>query len=152
MHKVTTTRFGEVEYTDADTIHFPDGILGFPNCPTFLVIQHKEGSPFRWLQCVEEPSLAFLVTDPGNYLVDYAPDVREDQLASIEMNADTARLVLTIVTIPKGNPDGMTINLAGPIVVNLENRKAKQLVLDHPGYSIKYAPYQQQSQPEEVAA
>ncbi len=46
--------------------------------------------------------------------------------------------LFVIVTIPPGNPQEMTANLLGPVVVNPRSRRAKQLVLDDRVYSHRY--------------
>ena len=61
--QIQSTRFGTIEYGDEDTIIVRDGLLGFPNCTQFLVINHKEGSAFRWLQSLEEPDVALYGLD-----------------------------------------------------------------------------------------
>jgi len=135
---VQTTRFGEVEYSPEDVVTFPEGIIGFPQCKSYLVLNHKEGSPFRWLQSVDNPGLAFLLVEPTHYVADYKPEVAPSALNSIEINEDSLMLVYTVVTIPKGNPEGMTLNLAGPLVINATNRLARQLVLEDPRWSLKH--------------
>jgi len=135
---VKTQRFGPIEVSPEDIITFPEGLLGFPECTRFVVIQHKEGSPFRWLQSVEHAELAFLIIDPAELVPDYAP-IMEDQVAlDLGLTEETARLVYTIVTIPRGNPQAMTLNLAGPIVINGETRIARQLVLTDERYGTKH--------------
>jgi flagellar assembly factor FliW len=49
---------------------------------------------------------------------------------NLELEESTPRVVYTIVTIPRGRPRDMTLNLAGPIVVNVETRRAVQIILE----------------------
>lgn len=139
MTELTTPRFGTIEFNADDLVTFADGLIGFPETKKFLILQHKEGSPFRWLQSVEEPNLAFLIVDPLTYCADYSPQVNATSVASLELLEETPHLVYTIVTIPKGKPSDMTLNLAGPLVINAVNRKAMQVVLDDPKWPLKYA-------------
>jgi flagellar assembly factor FliW len=46
--------------------------------------------------------------------------------------------IFVIVTIPPGEPENMTANLLGPLVVNTQTRLARQLVLDERRYSHRY--------------
>ena len=62
--KIETSRFGTVEITEEQIFTFPMGLLGFAKYKQFVVIDHTEESPFKWLQSVEEGSLAFIITDP----------------------------------------------------------------------------------------
>ena len=52
------------------------GLLGFAKYKQFVVIDHTEESPFKWLQSVEEGSLAFIITDPLFFVADYQIGVR----------------------------------------------------------------------------
>ncbi|HRI44123.1 MAG TPA: flagellar assembly protein FliW [Fimbriimonadaceae bacterium] len=134
----TSTRFGEVAYTDADIVTLEGGLLGFPASTSYLILAHKEGSPFRWLQSLEEPGLAFLVVDPAHFVDGYAPLLGDEAAQALGLSEDTPRLVYTIVTIPNGRPEEMTINLAGPIVINGVTRVARQLVIEDPNCAIKH--------------
>ncbi len=137
-----TARFGTIDYIEDDVVAMQGGLVGFPNLLTFVLLQHKEGSPFRWLQCLEENSVAFLVVDPGNFVANYAPEIPDSWIESLEIQEETPRLVYTIVSIPPGKPEEMTLNLAGPIVINLVNRRAKQIVLEDERYPIKHRAFE----------
>ncbi len=142
---LTTKRFGPVEYSAQDVVTFPDGIIGFPKCNSFLLFQHKEGSAFRWLQSIDQPELAFLVVEAVQFVQEYEFQIGQSVVATIELTEESPYLVYTVVTIPKGNPEGMTLNLAGPIVINAANQKAKQLVLEDPRWPLRYAVVPQDS-------
>jgi len=135
---IETTRFGTVEFSTEDVVNLRGGLLGFPSSQRYIVIQHKEGSPFCWLQSVESGDLAFLVVDPGHYVTDYAPEMPEQVATDLQLSEETPRLVYTIVTIPKGKPDDLTLNLAGPILINAESRTAQQVVVEDNRYPIRY--------------
>lgn len=133
-----TSRFGEVSYTNDDLVTFDHGIVGFPGLCSFVLIQHKEGSPFRWMQSVDEGEFAFLVVDPAQYVEGYAPEIAESEVEPMGIKEETPRLVYTIVSIPPGKPEEMTLNLAGPIVINLENGRARQIVVEDECYPIRH--------------
>ncbi len=141
-----TARFGAIEYRPEDVLNFAGGLLGFPACDRFVLIEHKEGSPFRWLQSLDEPSVAFLVVDPGHFVEDFAPEMPDCVANALGLECETPRLVYTIVTIPPGKPRAMTINLAGPIVVNAENRSARQVVLEDVRYPIRFPVFQERQE------
>lgn len=150
--QLSTGRFGQIEFSPEDVITMMDGVLGFPDFRQYLILQHKEGSPFRWLQSLDEPRLAFLVVDPCHFVADYAPEMEIRHAQDLNLVEETPRLVYTIVTIPQGKPEDLTLNLAGPIVINAETRSAKQIVLEDPLYSIKFSPYAQATQSEATRA
>jgi flagellar assembly factor FliW len=135
--KIYTTNFGEIEINDDTVITFPSGILGFPNYKQYAIIDVDEGSPLKWLQSLEEPSLAFVVTDPNLFVDSYAVEAYRKDLEDIQVTEAQDALVLVIVTVPS-DPAQMTANLKGPVLINTRNKMAKQLVIDNPDYDIKY--------------
>ncbi len=132
------TRFGTIEFTEEDVVQFPEGFVGFSRLKRYVVVNPKPDSPFRYLQSLEEPGVAFLVVDPAVYVPDYKPRVDEITANSLELQEATPRLLFTTVSIPHGHPEDMTINLTAPIVINILTRRAKQLVLDDQAYTIKH--------------
>jgi flagellar assembly factor FliW len=132
------TRFGTIEFTEEDVVLFPEGLVGFSRLQHHVVVCPNPDSPFRWLQSLEEPALAFLVADPTVYVPDYDPRVDEGMVKNLDLNADTPRLLFATVSIPHGHPEEMTVNLAAPIVINAQSRKAKQIVLEDQAYTIKH--------------
>lgn len=133
-----TTRFGSVRYTDADVVTFAGGLVGFPDFESFVLIQHDEDSQFRWMQSTDVGSVAFLVVDPARYVEDYELELADSVAEALALDEGTPRLVYTIVSIPPGKPEEMTINLAGPIIINMESGRAKQVVMDDEQYAIKH--------------
>jgi len=146
-----TTRFGQVEYSTDDVVTFHDGLIGFADLGAFVLIQHKEDSPFRWMQSVDNGKIAFLVVDPGQYVQGYEPDMPDSAIERLGLDEETARLVYTIVSIPPGKPEEMTLNLAGPIVINLETGNAQQIVLEDEIYSIKHKVFPNKESEESAA-
>jgi len=147
-----TTRFGTVGYIDADVVLFEDGLVGFPEHKRFLLLCHKPDSPFRWLQSLDEPQLAFLITDPVNWVQAYAPVVAAEEVGLLGLVESSPRLVYVTVTIPAGQPKEMTLNLAGPIVNDVERRIAIQLVLQDETYTTKHRVFPQANRVSAVAA
>lgn len=138
MEQIDTTRFGQIEVEAADIVSFPSGVLGFPETKRYVLIEHQPDSPYRWMQSADEAHLAFLVTDPGNFVPDYAPEMPAKDAEALKLNEDTPRLVYTIVTIPSGNPREMTLNLAGPVVINAADRIGRQIVLEDSAYPVRH--------------
>ena len=133
-----TTRIGVIAYGQEDVVHFPEGLLGFPEQKNYVVVEHKEGSPFRWLLSLEDTNLAFLAVDPALYVSDYAPPMPKSAAEALKLEETTPMLVYTIVTIPSGRPEDMTLNLAGPVVLNCDANLGKQIVLDNEAYSVRH--------------
>ena len=137
-----TTRFGTIHYGEEDVVTFIDGLIGFPDLRRFVLLSHKPESPFRWLQSLEEAKIAFLVCDPAGFVQNYEPSISESTAQELGLMAETPRFMFTTANIPHGQPEEMTLNLAGPIVINAESRQAKQLVIEDEAYTIKHRVFQ----------
>jgi len=135
---INGTRFGDIEYSADDIITFPDGIIGFPDLHTYLLLNHKPNTPFRWLQSLEEAGLAFLVAFPELLVPTYSPEIDDRTAKELELADDTPRLLLATVTIPPGKPNDMTTNLLGPIIINGSTMVGKQVVLQDDAYTVRH--------------
>jgi flagellar assembly factor FliW len=107
---VVTHRFGPLEVPDEDVFVFPAGLPGFARLKKFTFVQHRPDTPFRWLQSMESPSVAFVVADPTLIVADYAPPLKPSDLAAVEAR-DGDDLVMLVVLNVKGVPLGLSANL-----------------------------------------
>jgi flagellar assembly factor FliW len=139
---IQTTRFGEIEVPEDKIVTFQGGILGFSDYREYVLIDYKPGSPFRWLQSLLEPGLAFVVMDPTLLNMNYKVPLQEEEAGILQAQNTENLAVLAIVTIPQGQPELMTANLKGPIVINSVNRIAMQVILYDSAYSTRYPIYE----------
>jgi len=135
---VRTRHFGPINVRQDQIIDLEPGLLGFSQYHRYVLIEHQRESPFLWLQCLDNPDLAFVVIDPCCLLADYQPGPLAQVIREMEPEGPGDLKVLVILTIPPGKPQEMTANLMGPIVVNLKTRQGKQLVVEDPRYSHKH--------------
>lgn len=135
---INTVRFGPIEFEEEDILLFPEGILGFEDCTRYVVLRHGEKGVFLWLQSLDRPDVAFLVADPASFEPNYAPEMPPGVAHLLKLSADTPRLVYAILSIPPGKPQQMTANLAGPIVINVVERLACQVVVEDGAWSTKH--------------
>lgn len=138
--KIETTRFGSIDIEEEKIIGMPFGMLGFPDKKRFVILQHKENSPFFWYQSVDDPILAFVIMSPFLFKPDYEVDM-DDVLKEMSWNEESERNNLqlyVVVNIPKGSPDKMTANLIGPILIDNNTRQAVQLVISNSPYTHKF--------------
>jgi len=138
--KIKTTRFGTISIKEEKIIKMPFGMLGFPDKKKFFILQHQENSPFFWYQSVDDPGLAFVITDPFLFIPNYKIDL-EVTLKEMSWNGDGNSRYLNlfiVVNIPKGMPHEMTGNFIGPILVNDKVYQAVQIVLSDSPYTHKF--------------
>lgn len=132
---IRTSRFGQLEVDEDRFITFDDGILGFPEQHRYALVQTGEGSGFYWLQSVEAEDLAFVVCDPRLFVADYQVPVKTQDLETIALSSSDDAQVFIIVNKVG---DLLTGNFQGPLVVNVKNRGARQLVLSDKRYSTRH--------------
>lgn len=138
---IETSRFGSLSISEAQLFTFPEGLLGFSDLRLFTLIPHGENSPFQWLQSLEEGTLAFPLANPFSLVQDFSFDLSDADAAVLELEKPEHALALAIITVPPQNTAPMTLNLQGPVVINIERRRGKQVVLSNQ-YPLKW-PLQQ---------
>ncbi len=131
------TRLGDIEVDDEKIITFPYGLLGFEDMRRYVLLSPNPTVPFRWLQSIENPGLAFVVINPLVFHPKYNMKIPAAQLSVIESGSPEEIAVLVIVTIPE-DPAGMTANLAGPLIINTDKRLGVQAVLGDETYSTEH--------------
>ncbi len=132
---VQTTRFGVVEIEDDKVISFPTGLLGFSSYKRYVLLQPDEDAIFFWLQSVDAPELAFVVTDPSMWASEYEVPIRRDQMDELGLGKIEEAQVLVIVN-KRG--EALTANLQGPLIVNTRHLKGQQLVLADKKWSTRF--------------
>ena len=123
---INTSRFGEMEVDDSRVITFEKGLLGFPKYRHYVLIEAGQDSYFWWLQSIELPELAFVVTDPSLFVPTYRVPLREEQMKDMGMDSVEDAQVFVIVN---KRDNVLTGNLQGPLVINVGSRNGEQLVL-----------------------
>lgn len=135
--KFRTTRFGEIEFGGEVIMRFPEGVLGFPESQRYILLEHSaEGSPFKWLQSLDNPDLAFIVIDPFQVAPDYRFEIDIDTERIIGTSEPAGCALMAIANIPHDAPLTMTANLKAPLMVNVENRRGRQVILGSNFYQI----------------
>jgi flagellar assembly factor FliW len=133
---IRSDRFGEIEIEPDRLIEFPDGILGFPESRRFAMLDANDSGLYFWLQCVEDPALAFLSVIPWEFFPDYAVDLSDEIERSLAVAAESDVLVLSLVTVQADTRE-LTANLLGPLVINVVAKRGCQLVLADSGFSVR---------------
>lgn len=136
--KFSTTRFGVVEIEDTTLLYLPDGIIGFPEFRRAAVLDHQPGSPFRWLQSVEQPELAFVVIDPLDLVPDYPLEKLKDILNDERKMARPENIAAAAITTVPPAPAPITVNLAAPVVFDPESRQGAQIILHNPRFKTRH--------------
>lgn len=135
---IQTSRFGEIRIDESRIIDFPEGILGFPGENKFVILEHKPGSPFCWLQSVKTPDLAFVMISPILVKQDYLDSLPPSERKLLEGEEGKNMALFAFVTIPRGQVEKMTVNLLGPILIDVRKKTGRQLVLANSGFNTRH--------------
>jgi flagellar assembly factor FliW len=119
--RIESARFGSHAVPPERVITLPDGVVGFPAARRWALLEPRHpDAPFRYLLCIDQPELGFVVCEPEPFWPGYANEVPRQDADSV---------VLVIVNVP-GDPRDMTANLLAPLVIEVATRSGRQLVLD----------------------
>lgn len=136
--KISTTRFGEIEIDENRIFNFELPIIGFDHLKKFIILDPNKDSIFKWLQSAEDATLAFPIISVAALNYDYSVDLPDNIVETLDIQNVESLLVMNITSIPQDNPQGTTINLLAPLIFNLTNNKAGQIVLSGSGYDISF--------------
>lgn len=133
---VRTTRFGDITIREDRVVTFPKGLLGFGEHRRFCLLEPGEDACFFWLQSLDDPSLAFVVTDPSLFVPEYSVPIRPEQMADLGLERLEDAQVFVIVNKVG---DTLTGNLQGPLIINSLTRTGEQLVLAEKKWTTRHS-------------
>ena len=141
--KLHTKNFGEIEIDEQKIIDFPEGLLGFEEEKQFVIINTEdEENPFQWLQSVTNPNLAFVIINPFFVYPNYDIVIPKTAQERLKIQNKKDLCIYSIVVVPE-NIEKMTANLLGPIIININKKLGKQVILDDNRYSTKHYIFKQ---------
>lgn len=135
--KINTKYHGEIEVKSEEVLTFEHGIPGFGEEKQFILLPLPENEWFHILQSVKTPQLGFVVTNPFVFFRDYDFELDQASVELLEHPIEKEVQVLSILTIRETLHES-TANLQAPVIINLANRKGKQVILTNTGYQTKH--------------
>lgn len=139
---VPSQALGAIEIDPESVVTVAEPLAGFPDCSAYALVEHmkpdgRASSTVWWLQAIERPYHAFVVTDPWGVFPDYAPEISDADAADLGLVRFEDARVLAILTVPS-TPSEITVNLRAPIVLNVALRRVKQVVLLNDEYHTRH--------------
>lgn len=117
-------------------LYFEEGIPGFSHLQFFGLMSEDDTSPFYILTSQEEKEqVEFWVVDPFVFFQDYEFTLVDQVKEHLRIMENTPIAVLNMVTVR--NEGEVTANLKAPIIINCENRMAKQIILSDEKYELR---------------
>lgn len=135
--EIMTRDFGRLEIEKSDIISFKSGLPGFDNLEDFVLLPLGEESPFIVMQSVDDPDIAFVTVEPGNLMQNYEFEINDKTEKELKIEKISDLLILNIITL-KDEIKKSTANLSAPIVINIEDKLGKQVILDDQRYQVRY--------------
>ncbi|KPN97418.1 flagellar assembly protein FliW [Lysinibacillus sp. ZYM-1] len=136
--KIATKFLGEIEVAEKDLLTFEHGLLGLEGHKKFVLLPISEEHPLVLLQSVEEVEIGFVVAYPFAFKKDYSFDLSEEDLEQLQIENEEDVLTYSVVTM-KETLQESTINLLAPLVINMDKKCGKQIVLqDNKAFPLRY--------------
>lgn len=134
MKKIQSDKIGEISYEEKDIINFPKGLYGFEEYHQYLLVRNVQNEMFFFLQSVEEPSLMFVLVSPNSVFPDYELEIHESEVEGHDLDSIVD---FCIVTIPEDTMKS-TINLLGPVIIDVDQQVGKQTISLNQNNSTKH--------------
>lgn len=120
--ELQNNQFGKVEFSEENILHFKNGLFGFEELKSFLLIKDDD-SLFFWLNSIDQHELVFPLV--GLRLID----------DSYPQTNDTEAFGITTLN---RDPKKITVNLKAPVYINQNKKEGYQAIIDHENYSVSY--------------
>ena len=135
---INTKYLGEVEIDASEILYFHQGLLGFQEYKEFVLLPLDADLPLALLQSTEEVSIGFIVALPFAFKQDYAFDLSDEDKYDLQIEKEEDVLTYSIVTLNETFADS-TINLLAPVIINVNKKLGKQIVLqDSKAYPLRF--------------
>ena len=99
--KFVGTKFGELVFEEDEIIVLPKGILGFSQLTRYILVENEGSGPFKWLQSLEDPNVAFVIADPLTFFPNYKLEINEKELEELKYTNSKDLITYVIVTVPQ---------------------------------------------------
>lgn len=123
--EVITSRFGRLDVAPRDVLLFEQGLIGLRTCRRWVVLADAQNSALGWLQCLDDTEVALGVVSPRRFVADYQLRIDRQELHSLQLA--TARDAHVVVIVSR-RPEGLSLNLRAPLVINVDGRRGRQVI------------------------
>ncbi|GKV64865.1 MULTISPECIES: flagellar assembly protein FliW [unclassified Sporosarcina] len=135
--QIQTKFHGNIQIEPTETWHFPKGLPGFEEETEFTLLPIEGNNAFQVLQSTNQANTAFIVANPYTLTDNYSFEIDEPTINSLEITKPEDVMVLGILSM-KQPFDQSTINLQAPLVFQLHNKKAKQMILNDNRFEVRH--------------
>jgi flagellar assembly factor FliW len=119
--------------TDAPTLTFPIGMAGFPDDREYVLERADDACTMFRLRSTSPDGPAFLAITPSAFFADYEPEIPDAAVLALGLTGSEDAVLLSLVSVPEGDPQAATANLFAPVVINHHTRVGAQVILNDQG-------------------
>ncbi|MGD7023342.1 flagellar assembly protein FliW [Rossellomorea vietnamensis] len=135
--KILTKYHGEIDISQDEIWTFEEGIPGFLEEKQFVLLPLPQIDGFSVVQSIKTQELGFVVSNPFQFFSDYDFTLSNSTLELLDLKEENNVKVLSILTVKDPLTD-TTANLQAPLILNTENQKGKQVILNDTVYKTKH--------------
>lgn len=135
--KISTSYHGDIEIDNQQTLTFNQGIPGFLEETEFVILPLPEAEAFQVLQSIQTKELAFIITDPFQFFLDYDFQLEPQEIENLQLQQAEDAAVYVLLTM-SDSVEKITANLQAPVIINTKQQLAKQVILMNTAYETKH--------------
>lgn len=132
--KIQTKFFGQIEIDTNSIINFEHGIPGFEDLKEYILLGIDDNENLKCLQSIKEIHVCLLMISPWMYFKDYEIQLSDEEINELKIKNEHDVAIYNII---KNNDDKITVNLLAPVVINVINNRAMQIILSESKYNIR---------------
>jgi len=114
------------EIEQAEIIHFPQGMAGFPETSDYVMLNSGHGV-IACMQSTSRVEAAFLVTPWDKNRLKKKPGLSSEQKECLQCNDESALLWLLVLN-PFTDPEWVLANTRAPVAINLDTSLGIQTI------------------------
>ena len=115
--------------TETMQIEVPFGLIGLTHLRQFELTLVEGGWPFVQMKSLGDDEIHFLAIDPRGVIGGYELELTDDDAEALGLEDEDDALVYNIATVHSSQPQYVTVNLIGPLVVNRRTLIGKQVII-----------------------
>lgn len=116
-------------------ILFPQGLIGLGKYQQFVLGPLPDQEAFMFLKSLDDDDFGLVLTNPFWFMPDYEFELADRYVKELGEEQDLQ--VFVTVTLAS-RPQDITVNLAGPIIVNRRTGRGVQIVVENKEYTTKH--------------
>lgn len=127
---------GELSYEEKNKVTFKKGIPGFLDLKEYIIVDLEENPMFKLLHSLENEEVGLVLISPFEVEENYEIKLSDEVVKNLKIESPTDVMLLSTVTLSQ-KVENITVNLKGPIIVNIKNGLGEQIIIDNDKYKTK---------------